>query len=246
MNSFAWLFGCSLLVLGGQSGFANDLASDYQPVDHLLNGVRDLLEPSSLWILGVGSALTLGSLAVDQSVQGSFSGLTGGFSRFGNFWGSGIPEVAIASATLGYGYFAGRPHELEAGEAHFEALLVAFVGVEALKYSVRRERPDGSDHLSFPSAHTAAAFTTAANLMDMYGPSVGVPALLLGVATGVSRIATNEHWLSDTVFGATLGYAVGHSFAGHHLRALEGRGVAVVPYFDDRADFGVVAKVRIE
>ena len=52
--------------------------------------------------------------------------------------------------------------------------------VQALKYTVRRERPDGSNNKSFPSGHSASAFATATVLHRHYGWKIGVPAYALG------------------------------------------------------------------
>ena len=69
-------------------------------------------------------------------------------------------------------------------------------------------RPDGSDFLSFPSGHTATAFTSACLLYKEYGPKsswIGVAAFLPAFITGLSRQLNNRHWLSDVVGGAVIG-----------------------------------------
>jgi hypothetical protein len=40
---------------------------------------------------------------------------------------------------------------------------------------------------------------------------------------------TGDHWASDVVFGATLGWVVGHTVAGKH-KELEIAGFKVLPY----------------
>ena len=60
--------------------------------------------------------------------------------------------------------------------------------VQALKYTVRRERPDGSNNKSFPSGHAASAFATATVLQRHYGWKVGAPAYALG-----SYVAARAH-----------------------------------------------------
>lgn len=69
-------------------------------------------------------------------------------------------------------------------------------------------RPDGSDFLSFPSGHTATAFTAACLLYKEYGNKsawIGVAAFLPAIVTGLSRQLNNRHWLSDVVGGAVIG-----------------------------------------
>ena len=63
----------------------------------------------------------------------------------------------------------------------------------------------------------------------------------------ISRMDSQKHHLSDTVFGATLGYVIGRSFAQHHLLPkAEAQGkIRWIPYFDDRSDFGLQAQVSL-
>ncbi|QDP84556.1 phosphatase PAP2 family protein [Chryseobacterium sp. SNU WT5] len=79
--------------------------------------------------------------------------------------------------------------------------------VYILKTTFKETRPDGSA-LSFPSGHTAQAFSGATMLAIEYGENYQwVPYAAYGVAStvGVMRIANNKHYLSDVLFGAGLG-----------------------------------------
>ena len=73
-----------------------------------------------------------------------------------------------------------------------------FTFTTLIKGLVARERPDGSDRLSFYSMHTAFAFQTRG------GPraSIMVP---LAIGTGSLRIGANKHWLTDVLAGAAMG-----------------------------------------
>ena len=69
-------------------------------------------------------------------------------------------------------------------------------------------RPDGSDFYSFPSGHTAAAFTASTLLYKEYGYRVKWTAVLVyftAVAVGLTRMLNNRHWLSDVLAGALIG-----------------------------------------
>lgn len=81
--------------------------------------------------------------------------------------------------------------------------------VYVVKYSLGRLRPDGSTYNSFPSGHTAMAFTAASVLHKEYGTTVSpwwsVAGYSLATITGVSRALNNRHWLSDVVVGAGVG-----------------------------------------
>ena len=82
----------------------------------------------------------------------------------------------------------------------------------SLKYTVKEERPDQSDDLSFPSGHTSIAFTNAALLYYEYKDSdlwYASSGFLFATATGVLRIANNKHYTSDVLAGAGIGLASG-------------------------------------
>jgi hypothetical protein len=84
--------------------------------------------------------------------------------------------------------------------------------VTTLKYTVKEERPDQSDDLSFPSAHTAIAFTNASLLYYEYKDSnlwYASSGFLFATATGILRIANNKHYTSDVLAGAGIGLASG-------------------------------------
>jgi hypothetical protein len=81
-----------------------------------------------------------------------------------------------------------------------------------LKHTVKEERPDKSDDLSFPSGHTSIAFTNAALLYYEYKDSnlwYASSGFLFATATGVLRIANNKHYASDVLTGAGIGLASG-------------------------------------
>ena len=69
-------------------------------------------------------------------------------------------------------------------------------------------RPDGSDFYSFPSGHTAAAFTASTLLYKEYGYRKKWTSIFIyssAVAVGVTRMLNNRHWLSDVIAGALIG-----------------------------------------
>ena len=79
--------------------------------------------------------------------------------------------------------------------------------VNCLKNFMGVLRPDGSDYLSFPSEHTAAAFTASTLLYKEYGYKVKWTAIFIylpAVATGITRMLNNRHWLSDVLAGALI------------------------------------------
>lgn len=89
----------------------------------------------------------------------------------------------------------------------FKGNMLTFGFVYVLKNTLKETRPDGTS-LSFPSGHSAFAFSGATMLAIEYGEHhKWVPYAAYGVAStvGVLRIANNRHYLSDVLFGAGLG-----------------------------------------
>lgn len=87
------------------------------------------------------------------------------------------------------------------------AVMVATV--YPLKYLVREERPNRSAFNSFPSGHTAAAFASATMLHKEYGLTRSYWYSVFGysaaLTTAISRPLNNLHWVSDVLFGASMG-----------------------------------------
>ena len=109
----------------------------------------------------------------------------------------------------------------------------ALAAAEVLKNTVHSTRPDGSDNKSFPSAHTAIAFSAAGFMDRRYGEQLSqqygswaVPALY-GVAalTGVARVEANKHHWGDVLAGAAIGYGAARFWS----EPVQGGRVSVIP-----------------
>ncbi len=65
-----------------------------------------------------------------------------------------------------------------------------------------------SDLWSMPSSHAAASACAAAVLMRMY-PRLAVLLVVLSFIVGLARILFGAHYLSDVVFGWSIGFVIG-------------------------------------
>ncbi|MFL9830348.1 phosphatase PAP2 family protein [Flavobacterium sp. ST-87] len=89
---------------------------------------------------------------------------------------------------------------------------ISYIVVTAIKNSVKAHRPDSSNQLSFPSGHTAIAFTHAALLYQEYKDAdfwYASSGFVFATATGILRVANNKHYTSDILTGAGIGLASG-------------------------------------
>ena len=117
---------------------------------------------------------------------------------------SQLLQIPVAVSWWVAGHALGSQRSSAAGRDLLRAQISVFSWTNAIKWTARRTRPNG-DPRSFPSGHASASFATAAILQTHYGWKVGVPAFAAAAYTAASRVAANEHWLSDVTFGATLG-----------------------------------------
>jgi membrane-associated phospholipid phosphatase len=80
--------------------------------------------------------------------------------------------------------------------------------------------PGSTDWLwhSFFSGHIANSMACASFLSHRYSFGIGeVVPYAYATAIGVGRMADAEHWASDTVLGAVVGYAIGRAIAARQL-----------------------------
>ena len=110
-------------------------------------------------------------------------------------------------ATYGIGVMSGHAHVAVVGADLLRGQVVSQAWVQALKFTVRRERPDGSNNLSFPSGHSAGGFAAATVIARHYGWKGAIPGYLGAAYIAASRVHDNKHYLSDVTFGAALGIA---------------------------------------
>jgi membrane-associated phospholipid phosphatase len=96
-----------------------------------------------------------------------------------------------------------------------QSLAMSEAIVNALKYTTQRERPDGSNSLSFPSGHAADTFAFATALERHLGWKGAVPAYIFASYVAISRLPDNRHWLSDVVFGSSVGIIAGRTVTRH-------------------------------
>lgn len=181
--------------------------------------------PSSTWLMGAGAVLLASSLdaQVDQWAQNQQGGRAGSLAKVSN----AIPFAAIAGAGALLTGVAGEKAASTAQTAFLSAGLTVGANV-GLKYAVGRARPldgqgagafngggSGAPQSSFASNHVATAFA----LMTPFAQQYDMPSLyLVAASTAFGRVQQREHWLSDTVAGGLLGYAVGSLMSNQQLR----------------------------
>lgn len=135
-----------------------------------------------------------------------------------------IVNISMASATV-VGLIITRDWE---GLKQGALSAATAVGVSyVLKYSIKKDRPDHSDTHSFPSNHSAVAFTNAGFLMKRYGWKLGAPAYALACYTAWGRTYARRHDWWDVAAGAAIGSAAAYIFTTPFARK---HSVAIAPF----------------
>jgi membrane-associated phospholipid phosphatase len=139
---------------------------------------------------------------------------------------AGVAALAGAGAGLFLlGHIERDDQKRETGILSGEAAIDAFLDTEIFKYAAGRERPfEGTSPgrffvggSSFPSAHSSVSWAIASVIAHEYpGPLTQI--LAYGVASGVSaaRVVGHQHFTSDVVIGAALGWYMGRQVFNSH------------------------------
>ncbi|HKT81506.1 MAG TPA: phosphatase PAP2 family protein [Vicinamibacterales bacterium] len=182
----------------------------------------------STWIiLALGGATALAAHPADDNVNARLAGSANAdrFFKPGQYLGGYAQAGAAVSL-----YLVGRfilPHTKEEPRTNkvshlgfdmLRALILSQAVTQGIKVSVRRDRPTG-ECCSFPSGHAASTFATASVLERHLGYRASWPMFLIATYVATSRLHDNRHFLSDVVFGASVGMASGWTVVGRHGRS---------------------------
>jgi membrane-associated phospholipid phosphatase len=139
--------------------------------------------------------------------------------EFGEELGTPPVAMAILGGFGAYGHATGDPRGIRVFEAGVLSGALSSAAVLALERATGRARPNAgrgsmsfspfSDDASFPSGHTALAFSLAATINYHFPGWIGRTMYLLACTTAYARVYQENHWLSDVVAGSILGGATG-------------------------------------
>ncbi|ALO36570.1 phosphoesterase [Colwellia sp. MT41] len=116
-----------------------------------------------------------------------------------------LPATALTASLVIEDNYQGSWQLIKSG-------LVSRVAVEGIKFTVEKDRPDGSGDDSLPSGHTADSFAAATFIQQRYGWQWGIPAYIGATFVGYSRVQSNKHYAVDVLAGAAIGVISGLYF----------------------------------
>lgn len=131
------------------------------------------------------------------------------FGNFVNHFDDYLQHIPSASVfLLSLSGVEGRHDLRNQSKLYLKSQLLMLTTVYSLKYTVGEARPDTGKKNSFPSGHTAQAFTAATFLSKEYGHKsiwISIGAYTAATTVGVFRLLNNRHWITDILVGAGIG-----------------------------------------
>lgn len=200
--------------------WAQDLSSeairakeDRSLVQTIADDLKSVASKESVSVLSAATAFALFASPFDENLTFSASCSTFLKTSFepwarvvGQEWllGSG------ALATYAIGRAFDRPRVAAIGGDLIEAQIVSGVTTVALKYAIRRTRPDGEPR-SFPSGHASGTFAVATVMQRHFGLKGAIPAYTAAVLISGARMQANSHYPTDLILGAAVGILSGRA-----------------------------------
>ncbi len=151
-------------------------------------------------------------------------------SQYSDIYGEELFIVPSIALTYGIGAIAKDSRLKNMSLATLQSFIFAEVASAGIKVLTCRERPIGAnsqqltansqswlgpfatfESTSFVSGHATRAFALATTVAGFYPEKkwVGIISYSLATATSLGRVISKEHWTSDVIVGAALGYFIG-------------------------------------
>jgi membrane-associated phospholipid phosphatase len=200
--------------------------------------IKNLPAMQNVYIAAIGGGLALAAHPGDQAFNAKllshYDAVNTAFAP-GKYLGGIAEQVAFSVSTYAVGRLRDQPKAAHLGMDLLQAQILSEILIEPIKFATRRERPDGSNNLSFPSGHAAVTFATATVIERHLGWRKAVIGYAIASYVAMSRIHDNKHYLSDVMFGAAVGTIAGRTVVHHQADywaftpvAVPGGGVALM------------------
>jgi len=198
------------------------------------------------WLFPLAAA-TGGFFASDRAVPPALSTDPNKINRYTSFSNYGVYSlIGVGGGLYVWSKITHDDHQRDSGILAGEAAIDS-VGVNTVfKYAFGRARPNQEQGLgnffqhgtSFASDHSVVAWSIASVLAHEYpGPLTQVAAYGMATAVSASRVLGKQHFPSDVVVGAAIGWLIGRQvYRAHHDPELGGGGWDPLSGSDDREE----------
>jgi len=219
-----------------QAQNSSEVAPDFGQFHKVMgwNFTEGLFSTENFGPLLVGSAATMVSLPFDENLSDALREEHGWVDTSGNVIGSAVTLAATTGTLLLITPFTEDQKFKSFSFTLAQAGILNSAMISLLKLSVSRERPNGENDNSFASFHASSTTAVATVLQHYYGWKWGVPAYAVAGFVAYSRLEGEKHYLSDVIFGATLGYIAGMTAIRGTDRSVTRRRLAVYPIIGNR------------
>ena len=198
------------------------------------------------WLFPLAAA-TGGFLASDRSVPPALTSDPQKLNRYVKVSDYGVYSmIGVGGGLYVLSKFTHDDHQRETGVLSGEAAIDSFAVNTAFKYAFGRQRPNEGGGLgkffeggvSFPSDHSAVAWSIASVIAHEYpGPLTQVAVYGLATAVSASRVLGKQHFPSDVVVGAAVGWLIGRQvYRAHHDADLSGNAAGSLATPDEGED----------
>ena len=144
-------------------------------------------------------------------------------SQYSDIFGEELFIVPSIAVTYAIGAIDKNQRLKNMSLATLQSFIFAEVASAGIKILTCRERPLGAnsqiwlgpfatfESTSFVSGHATRAFALATTVAGFYPEKkwLGIVSYSLATATSIGRVISKEHWTSDVIVGAALGYFIG-------------------------------------
>ncbi len=198
---------------------------------HIVTNFKYLPSKENLFWAGAGGGLALVAHPFDDNVNEQLVGNDTAEKIFkaGEILGELGTLLGSASVVYAAGRIKDQPKVSHLGMDLIESLAMSEALTQTLKYTTRRERPDGSGKNSFPSGHAADTFAFATALERHLNWKYSVAGYVFASYVAISRLPANRHWLSDAVFGSAVGIIAGRTVTSHEAARPYPVAVTIIP-----------------
>lgn len=184
----------SLSRVGNNDDWATPTRYNFKPTQ--------LIAPSVLLAAGIAGVYTFDSFR--DNIRHTFSGKRHGHQTTADDY----LQYVNAPAYLALGFIPGLKHRYDftgriLGGVTAYAIMAAMTNI--MKVAFKEKRPDTNETNSFPSGHSATAFTGAELIRLEYGNLVGLAGYAMAATVGYLRIHNDRHWINDILGGAAIG-----------------------------------------
>jgi len=214
--------------------FIDSLSCDFShlPSDVIEGSKLTLSKPENITLLALAG---VASIAMNQGADDNTEGYFERHEIFPEFTDNsldliGNPGIQFAATGLWYAFSSKNNDLFNQNRAWtmIKALSVTGLATVSLKAIRNDDTPNGKKW-AWPSGHTSSSFAFASVLDEFYGPEVGIPAYVLASLVGVRMADQEDHWASDIIFGAAIGWVAGHTIASEDKK-MEIAGFKLIPY----------------